>query len=213
MGRWGGVIYEFAKLLAARKDPGVKTVYQNLLQTSPENYDAHMEYLSITEDTEEKIQSAKIVARDAEEENLLNASADILNKDIPAFSSYPELGVEDAGLKVVLIPLPPCNPWLLQDISQIYENMVGIPVVIRRLPVKWAVPEPARSAYRPYLEKMASNIWKTKRDFSDWPLSKLKEELIEKAREEGPHAVSAMNQIFKKMEEAGYQWEADPMVS
>ena len=185
---------------------------KNLLQTSPSNYDAHIEYTSIANNKKEINQSAKIVERDAEEENLLSASAKILNKDIPSISSYPILGTKDKGLKVILIPLEPCNPWLLDEIATTYEKITTIPVVVRRLPVNWSVPQPSRSAYRPYLEKIASNIWKTKSAFSDWSLSKLKEEIMNKAKEEGPQAVTSINQIFNKMEEAGYQWDADPIM-
>lgn len=213
MGRWGGPVHEFAKLLAGKKDPRSKDVYKQLLQTSPSNYDAQIEYTSITSDKDEASQSARIVERDAEEENLLNTAAKILNKDIPAIISYPFLSVKDKGLKVILIPLEPCNPWLLDEISKTFEKITSIPVVVRRLPINWTAPEPSRSAYRPYLEKIASNIWKTKSNFSDWPLSKLKQEIMKKAEEEGPQAVTSINQIFKKMGEAGYQWDADPIMN
>ena len=212
MGRWGGPVHEFAKLLAGKNDPRSKEVYKKLLQTSPSNYDAQIEYTSITSEKNEISQSARIVERDAEEENLLNAAAKILNKDIPAITSYPFLNVKEKGLKVILIPLEPCNPWLLDEISKTYEKITSIPVVIRRLPVNWTPPEPTRSAYRPYLEKIASNIWKKKSDFSDWPLSKLKDEIMKKAQEEGPQAVTSIKQIFKKMDETGYQWDADPIM-
>ncbi|MCG8549877.1 MAG: hypothetical protein MI799_05680 [Desulfobacterales bacterium] len=212
MGRWGGPVHEFAKLLAGKNDPRTKDVYRQLLQTSPSNYDAQIEYTSITKNEDEARQSALIVERGAEEESLLNTAAKILNKDIPAVTSFPILNVKDKGLKVILIPLEPCNPWLLEEISGVYEKITSIPVTIRRLPVKWTAPEPARSAYRPHLEKIASNIWKTKSDFSDWPLSKLKDEIMKKAKEQGPQAVTSMNQLFKKMDETGYQWDAEPIM-
>lgn len=101
---------------------------------------------------------------------------------------------------------------MLDEIARSYEKITSIPVVIRRLPVNWTPPKPIRSAYRPYLEKIASNIWKTKSDFSDWPLSRLKDEIMEKAKEEGPQAVISINQIFKKMDKSGYQWDADPIM-
>jgi len=212
MGRWGGPVHEFAKLLASKDDPKAKAVYRNLLQTSPSNYAAQIEYASVTNNEEEVGQSALIVARDAEEESLLSAAAKILNQDTPKISSYPLLGAKDKGMKVILIPLEPCNPWLLDEIARTYEKITTIPVVVRRLPVKWTVPEPSRSAYRPYLEKLASNIWKTNSDFSDWPLLKLKEELLKKAKEEGPKAEISINQLFKNMEEMGYQWDAYPIM-
>ena len=212
MGRWGGPVHEFAKLLYSRNDSRTKDVYKNLLQTSPSNYDAQMDYTSITKNQEEARQCARIVERDAEEESLLNTAAKILNKDIPAISSYQLLEEKDKGLKVILIPLEPCNPWLLDEIARTYEKITSIPVVVRRLPVNWTPPKPSRSAYRPYLEKIASNIWKTKADFSDWSLSKLKTEIMNKAKEEGPQAVTTINQIFKKMDVAGYQWDGGPIM-
>lgn len=213
MGRWGGPVHEFAKLLASKNDPRTKDVYKHLLQTSPSNYDAQIEYTNITKNKEEAGQSARIVERNAEEESLLNTAAKILNKDIPANSSYSFLGTKDKGIEVILLPLEPCNPWLLDEIARTYEKITSIPVVIRRLPVNWTIPEPSRSAYRPYLEKIASNIWKTKSDFRDWSLSKLKDEIMNKAKEEGPQAVTSISQIFKKMDEAGYQWDAEPIMN
>ena len=213
MGRWGGPVYEFAKLLASKNDPRTKDVYKNLLRTSPSKYDAQIEYANITKNKDEAGQSAIIVERDAEEESLLNAAAKILNKDIPSISSSQLLDEKDKGLKVILIPLTPCNPWLLDGIARTYEKITSIPVVIRRLPVNLPPFEPSRSAYRTYLEKIASNIWKTKSDFSDWPLSKLKNEIMNKAKEEGPQAVTSISQIFKKMDEAGYQWDGEPIMS
>jgi predicted Zn-dependent protease len=213
MGRWGGPVHEFAKLLAGKNDPRTKDVYKHLLQTNPSNYDAQIEYTTITKDKDEADQSAIIDERDAEEESLLNAAAKILNKDIPASSSYPLLETKDKGIEVILIPFEPCNPWLLDEIAKTYEKITSIPVVIRRLPVNWTPPEPSRSAYRPYLEKIASNIWKTKSDFSDWSLSKLKDEIMNKAKEEGPQAVTSISRLFKKMDEAGYQWDAVPIMN
>ena len=35
---------------------------------------------------------------------------------------------------------------------------------------------------------------------------------MKKAKEEGPQAVTTINQIFKKMAEGGYQWDADPIM-
>nr|NJM02483.1 hypothetical protein [Desulfobacula sp.] len=185
-------------MLAGKNDPRTKDVYKHLLQTNPSNYDAQIEYTTITKDKDEADQSAIIVERDAEEESLLNAAAKILNKDIPANSSYSLLETKDKGIEVILIPLEPCNPWLLDEIAKTYKKITSIPVVIRRLPVNWTPPEPSRSAYRPYLEKIASNLWKTKSDFSDWPLSKLKDEIMNKAKEEGPQAVTSISRLFKK---------------
>ena len=213
MGRWGGPIHEFARLLAGKTDPRAKTVYSSLLQTSPSNYDAQIEYAALTKDAAEAAQSAAIVERDAEEAHLLNAAARILKKEVPDIASHPLFGQDDNGLTVILIPLAPCNPWILDNIAATYEKMTTIPVHIRRLPVDWAAPEPSRSVYRPYLEQIASNIWKTTSDFQEWPLSKLKDEIMKQAKREGRQAVASVNRLFQKMDEAGYQWDAVPIIN
>lgn len=213
LGHWGGPIHEYAKLLASKKDKRTETVYRTLLETSPSNYEAHAEFIAITNKKDERIQSAKIIARDAEEENILNISAKTLNKEIPSISDFPQLSKSDKGLSVILIPLTPCNPWLLRDIAVTYQKITTIPVDIRRIPVAWNPPKPSRSVYRPYLEKIASGILKTQSNFSDWSLSQLKEEIMKKAKEEGPSAVIAVEQLFKKIDEQGYQWNADPIMN
>ena len=212
MGRWGGPVHEFARLLAQKKDPRAESVYRILLQTSSSNYEAQIEYAAITEDSRAAEQSARIVERGAEEESLLSTAADILNKDIPELSSYPLIGPEDKGLKVILIPMAPCNPWILEEISKIYEKITTIPVSIRRLPIDPPVLEPSRSVYRPYLEQIASNIWKTKSDYSEWSLSTLKSNIMKQAEKEGPQSVISIRRLFEKMDETGYQWDAVPIV-
>ncbi len=212
MGRWGQPIHEFAQLLAGRKDPRSASVYRHLLQTSPGNYEAHMEFVRLTDDNAEKLQSAKIILRAAEEESLLKEVSGILNSSVPDLSSYPLLSAEDKGLKVVLVPLAPCNPWVLEDAAKIYQQITNIPVVIRRLPVDWQVPEQSRSSFRPFLEKMASDVWKEKKDFNDWSDPRLKEELMKEAQKEGPSAVAYMDQIFGEMEKSWNQWEDEPMM-
>ena len=212
MRHWESSIHEFARLLRNDNDQRTEIVYTQVLQTNPNNYDAHMEFTSITDDREKIIQSAQVVYDNAEEKELIDASARILKKDIPSLIQYPMLGPADKGLKVVLIPLSPCNPWLLKDIATVYEEITSIPVIVRQLPVTWDPPEPSRSTYRPMLEQIASNILKTKSDFTYWPLAKLKEEIMKKAQEQGPQSVWFIRQLFKRMDEKGYQWDAEPLV-
>ena len=210
MGRWGDSIYEFAKLLLNRNDPRTISVYKALLKTNPSKYHAQIEYASISKNKEEAKQCALIVKKNAEEKELLDAAALVLKNETPN-TSPKILSKKDNGLSVILIPIEPCNPWLLDEIAAAYEEITSIPVVIRRLPVKMPRFEPSRSVYRSHLENIASNIWKTKSDFNDWSLSKLKSEIMEIAKKEGPQAVTSINFLFKKMDEAGYQWDCDPI--
>ncbi len=212
MGRWGNPIHEYAKILLQTSDSEAETVYHHLLRTSPFDYEAHVEFISLTKDKDKKIESAKIVKRGAEEEELLNTAAQILNEKIPSLDFYPLMSKKDAGLKVILIPLSPCNPWLLKEIADTYESITTIPVVVRRLPVKWELPPPSRSVYRRHLEQIASKIWPTKADFTDWSLSKLQEELMKQAEREGPQAVLYLKDLYKKIEQEGGQWDIDPLV-
>lgn len=212
MGRWGGPVHEYAKLLANQNNPAAHGIYQKLLLTSPTNYDAQIEYATLTDDAAQKRQSATIVARDAEEEALLDNAAEILRHTTPSVEQYPLLTTNDSGLKVVLIPLEPLNPWLLEEIASNYQEITSIPVVIRRLPVALNIPEPTRSSYRPYLEQIASNIWKGTVNSSQWPLAELKAQLMQKAKVEGPQSVAVLNRIFQEMDDGDYQWDAVPML-
>lgn len=212
MGRWGTPVHEYAKLLVQVGDPEAETVYHHLLRTSPSNYDAHVEFISLTKEKEKKIESARIVRRGAEEEKLLDAAAKVLNEGVPSLDSYQVISRNDKGLKVILIPLKPCNPWILKEIAETYKAITTVPVVIRRLPETWKLPPPSRSVYRRYLEKIALRIWPTKKDFTDWSLSKLQEELMTQARQDGPQAVQSLRELFKKIEGEGGQWDADPLM-
>lgn len=212
MGRWAGPVHNYAKLLAARNIVKARDVYEELLQASPSRFDAQIEYSAIAKDKDRTLQCAAIVEKNAEEKKLLDAAATILQKQIPEISSCPALDKQVRGLKVVLIPLEPCNPWLLDEIARKYEKITSIPVIIRKLPLKLPHFEASRSSYRPNLEVIGSRIWKDKSDFSSWSLAKLKKEILNKAREVGPLAVAAINQLFLEMDNAGYQWDAKPIV-
>jgi len=141
MGHWGTPIHEYAKMLVKKKAGNTRQVYRDLLQTNPSDYAAQMEYAAITTDKAEASQCAEIVARDAEDENLLKSAAGLLQAKTPSLSSYPLLSKEDKGLVVVLVPLEPVNPWLLEEVAKKYEGITGIPVVIRRLPTTWDIYE------------------------------------------------------------------------
>jgi predicted Zn-dependent protease len=56
------------------------------------------------------------------------------------------------------------------------------------------------------------NYWLSKMTQGLKQYTKLKEEIMKKATE-SPQAVTSINRIFKKMDEAGSQWEADPTVA
>lgn len=213
MGRWGACVHEYARLLGRKKDPMTEKIYIHLLQTSPANFNAHVEFLSIGKDEANRIESAKILMRDAEDEDMLNAASKVLDKKTPTIDDYPEMSKKDRGLRVILIPLPPCNPWVLEEASRIYEKMTGIPVSIRKLPVKWEVPEPVRSVYRPQLEQIASRLFPEKTNFAFWSEDTLKKEIKDHVTKNEPQSLPFLENLYKQIEEGDFQWDADPLVT
>lgn len=213
VGRWQKQIHEYARLLAEKESPDAETVYTNLLMSAPDRYEAHIEFALFTKDKKRKRESARIVMKDAEDEDLLVKAAEILKIEIPDINSYLLLTNEDKGIRVVLVPLPPVNPWTLDEIAKTYESITTIPVSIRRLSVEWSLPEPSRSDFRPQIERMAATIWPDKTDFSNWSMDKLKEEIMAAAQKEGPASVFMVTGLFKEIETRGGQWLAKPLIS
>lgn len=212
IGQWQPVIHAYARLLAGTASPTTEYVYKNVLRANSSDYEAHGEFIAITKNKTEAAQSAEIIAKNAEDQKLLDLAAKTLGKRAPSLSDFPLLSAADNGFKVILVPLEPCNPWLLADIAKKYEEITKIPVVIRRLPVEWKAPEAARSSYRPQLEQISANIWKDNSDYKNWPLPKLKSELAQAAKKEGPQATAFIDQIFSNMEASGNQYDGVPMV-
>src|SRR5262249_47784545 len=112
--------------------------------------------------------SAKVVFKNAEEADQITEAARILKIDPPDTNAIPLLSTNDTGLEVVLIPLAPCNPWLLDDAARLYERITDVPVKIRRLDKEWAWGTPDRIARQRDIESILVRLTKRNINFSSW---------------------------------------------
>jgi hypothetical protein len=139
MGHWGEQIYDYATQLfeQGNKTEALK-VLKHLLATSPFNYEAHMTFIKNTSDTDQAKNSASIVFKNAEDGGLIEQAAKYMGKDISDINSLPLLRRKEKGLQLILIPLSPCNPWLLEEAATTFQHITAVPVKIRRLKEDWA---------------------------------------------------------------------------
>ncbi len=214
MGFWGREIHQYAKLLSEIDSEKAITVYENHLKTTPFNYEAHFEYIKLSDKERLKTESAKAILKNAEQEHLLNEAAKFLGEQIPNISSFSVLEKNCGELQLILIPLPPCNPWLLEESAKAYEKITGISVKIQRLPEVWHLEAPGRIPYQRSLEKVVANFYSEINDFTGWDIEKFRNKLFRAAEKEGPYAVYSVKKLFEKIEQeikkGKGQWEINP---
>lgn len=169
LGSWQKAIRRHAKeVLNAGNKREALAILQMLLATSPFDYDAHFEFIENTSDLTAATNSAKAVFKNAETRDQTTRAAKILGIEPPNLGDIPLLSTNDTGLVVVLIPLPPCNPWLLDEAAKIYERITDVPVRIRRLDNEWTWGTPDRVARQRDIEGLLVRLAKQNINFNGW---------------------------------------------
>ena len=169
LGSWQKAIRRYAKdLLKAGRKREALTALQNLLATSPFDYEAHFELIENTSDLSAATNSARTVFKNAENRDQINRAAKFLGIELPNTDAVPRLSAKDGGLEVILIPLPPCNPWFLDEAAKVYERITDVPVKIRRLDSEWTWEQPDRIARQRELEGILVRLAKQNINFSGW---------------------------------------------
>ena len=178
MGRWGRCIRTHAEdLFAEGKREKAAAVLEDLLATSPHDYESHIRFAETTADRSAASNSAMIVFRNAESAMLIGKAAKILNiaeeEFEPLSPSETANPSTDGGtsLKVVLIPLPPCNPWLLAQATDLYEQITSLPVEIKRLDQTWIWDEADRVPSQKHVQSLLLRNVDENLDFSGWSRS------------------------------------------
>ncbi|MDB6058816.1 MAG: hypothetical protein JWO95_2660, partial [Verrucomicrobiales bacterium] len=132
MGQWGKSIHSYERdLMKVGKMGDAMIVLKNLLVTSPFDYEAHLDYMDRAPALPDATNSARVVLKNAELQDQISRAAGFLGVKPPTMDDIPLLSTNDTGLVVVLIPLPPCNPWLLEEAAKVYERITDIPVRFR----------------------------------------------------------------------------------
>lgn len=169
MGRWGKRIHEYAiQLLNDDKKAQGLTVLKNLLATSSFDYEAHLDLVKYTNDSSAAANSAKTVFKNAENKKLIDQAAKYLGKPLADINSIPLLDANETGLQLILIPLPPCNPWLLDDAAATFRRITDIPVKIRRLKEDWKWAPENRIARERYIQGTLVRLKDKNIDFNGW---------------------------------------------
>lgn len=200
MGHWGTQIHEYATQLFkdGKKAEGLG-VLKNLLVTTPYNYEAHVDFIKNTNDSAAAANSAKIVFKNAEGSELIEQAAKYLKKDIANLDSIPLLDKKETGLQLILVPLPPCNPWLLEEAATTFQQITDIPVKIRRLKeyLKWAFPERIpreRMIQSMLVRQKGENI-----DFKGWTKDRYIKEMRNAIEKEDALSKYVVNDVINKI--------------
>lgn len=211
MGHWGPEIYNYASQLfeIGKSDEGLN-VLKNLLATSPFNYRAHIDSIEKTKNKEDANNSARIVLKNAEDEKLIDKAATYLGVNTQTLESIPILDKKETGLQLILIPLTPCNPWLLEESAKIYEKITGIPVKIRRLKEKWTLGDPDRIFQQRTAQSFLVRSKKTNIDFAKWNKQKYIAELLKAAESEDALSEYFIKEFINKIENESGQYFIDP---
>lgn len=214
MGHWGGKIQEYARhlLRAGRKDEAL-TVLKNLLVTTPFNYEAHLDFMDNTADPAAATTSAKVVFKNAENPEFINRAAVYLKHEIKTLDAIPVLKTKQSGLRVILVPLAPCNPWLLDDVARLYEQITDVPVNVLRLSSEWAWGSPDRIYRQRDVQDTITKIKGQKIEFTNWTKDRYTTELAQSVQTKDPlskyFAAGWIDQINKKPG----QYLVDPYVN
>jgi predicted Zn-dependent protease len=169
MGQWQNSIREHAKaLLQAGKKEESLAVFKNLLATAPFDYEAHLTFMENTPDLAAATNSARVVLKNAEDPTQISKASSFLGVEPQTLEKFPVLSTNDSGLTVVLIPLPPCNPWLLEEVASTFQATTDVPVLIRRLNREWTWGPPNRMARQRQVEGILLQLAKTNINFGGW---------------------------------------------
>jgi len=213
MGHWQTSIHNYARgLLASGHTNEALLVLTNLLMTSPFDYQAHLEFIESTPDLAAATNSAKVVLKNAEQFDEISKAAGFLGVEAPTLEKLPLLSTNDTGFEVVLIPIPPCNPWLLDEAARIYERITDVPVKIRRLDQGWAWGMPDRIARQRDLEGILTRVAKTNVNFSGWNQDRYFNALGEALKSEDAFSKHYGNELMSRIKSEPGQYRGEPYV-
>jgi predicted Zn-dependent protease len=210
LGYWQNSIRDHARgLLAAGNTNEALRVFKDLLTTSPFDYQAHLEFLENTPDLVAATNSAKVVLKSAEQPDEISQAASFLGLAAPTLEKMPLLSTNDTGFEVVLIPIPPCNPWLLDEAARTYERITDVPVKVRRLDQQWVWGAPDRMARQRELEGILVRSAKTNLNFSGWNQDRYLNALAEALKSEDAFSQYKGSELILKIKAGPGQYRAE----
>ena len=213
MGHWTDQIYDYANELF---EQGSKTeglsVLKNLLATSPYDYEAHLDLIKNTDDSVAAANSARIVFKNAEDSKFIEQVAKYLKKDLANLNSIPLLSENETGLQLILIPLPPCNPWFLDEAAATFRRITDVPVKIRRIKENWLWTHPERIARQRMIQEMLVKMKGNNINFTSWTKDRYIKEMRSVIETENALSRHFVNDLIKKIADEPGQYFVDPYV-
>lgn len=210
MGLWGPEIYNYASQLfeTGKTEEGL-SVLKNLLATSPFTFRAHIDLVEKTKNKEDANKSARIVLKNAEAEKLIDKAAAYLGDNPQGLETISTLDKNETGLQLILIPLTPCNQWLLKESAKLYEKITGVPVKIRRLKEQWTLGKPDRIYQQRTAQDILMKLNKTNIDFASWNKQKYVAELLKAAESEDALSKYYVKDFVNKIDKETGQFQID----
>jgi predicted Zn-dependent protease len=214
MGAWGPEVHEYARHLLREGDTrqGL-VVLRDLLATSSFNYQAHVDLIENTSDPAAIIASAEIVIKNAESRKLIDRAAKALERSPAALESIPYLERNETGLQVILIPISPCNPWLLEEAARTYQQITEIPVKVRRLKELWWFAAPDRVYRQRNIQSVLIRLRGETIDFAGWNRERYASELMKAIESEDALSRYRVKELVASMNEFSGQFRVGPVLN
>lgn len=211
MGQWRSSIHDYAEhLLKTGKKAEALVVLHRLLATSPFDYEAHLELMENTPDLMAATNSAEVVFKRAEDCDEISKAARFLGIAAPNLGRFTVLSTNDTGFEVILIPIAPCNPWLLDEVVRTYEGITGVPVKIRRLDQNWVWRSPDRFARQRDIENILIRLAKTNIVFTGWDRNRYLNALTEAVKTRDALSKYWVNDLISKAKSEPGQYRVKP---
>ncbi|BCO31663.1 hypothetical protein TspCOW1_17660 [Thiohalobacter sp. COW1] len=211
MGVWSPHIRQYAEHLIGAGDleAGLH-VLERHLKSSPADYRAHALFFRHSPDNGAAADSARVVLENAEIRQLIDAAAEFLGRAPASVEDFPEIHGVGPGLQVVLVPLPPCNPWLVTEVAEVFNEMTDIPVRIMRLKESWQWGKADRIPRQRAIEAYLVQSGDESIDFGEWTKSRYVEALYDAAESEDALSRYYVEETVGAVETAQGQFEAEP---
>jgi len=211
MGSWGEEIHSYAmELLKKGKKEEAIGILKAVIATSPSNYRAHHDFLSNTTDAKAAENSARIIVKNAEDADIIEPALRYLNQKPKTMDSIPYLEKGERGLKVILVPLVPCDVSLLDDVAATYQKITALPVKIRRLKEPFQLGSPDRFSEQRLVQELIIRFSGENTVFTGWNRDKHLSELKIAAERKDPWTRYNVKVASEKIAKDEGQYLVDP---
>ena len=196
-------------LRAAQKIDEALAVLAQLIVWAPSNFGAQIDFAEMTKDTAAVRASALVVWDNAEDQRLRARAAKLTGLTESKFEALPVLESGLKGLQVVLVPLPPCDPRLIEEAARQFSSSFDLRVKIARLPVDWMWQAPERVYREPELRRIIVQKSGGPVDFAGWTKDRYVTELAQVTAKDDPLARYWIADFLKSFGDKPDQYEAD----